>query len=125
MGNRWGAERCHILLGQAGDRNDSLLKSLSHKASKLHNGHFYLKPLPEHAHGRDPTEVVDVIESSLKESGVAASLIKRFEHEVDAAKHALRSCEEGDLLLLLVHENLESIQDELEFLGAVPATSPV
>lgn len=122
VGNRWGAERCHILLGQAGDRNDSLLKSLSNKASKLHNGLFYLKPLPEHAHGRDPSEVVDVIESSLKESGVAASMIKRFEHEVEAAKHALRSCEEGDLLLLLVHENLELIQDELEFLGAVPAS---
>ena len=46
------------------------------------------------------TEVVDVIEAQKERA--AASLIKRSEHEVDAA--VISFLRGGDLLLLLVHE---------------------
>ena len=118
LGNRWTAKKRTILLGQASDRSDAQLHSLAKEASLLKEGQFVLKELPKHAYGEDPNLVVSKIRESLIVEGVSERQIMSFKDEVEAVHSVLQSSVEGEIILLVIHENLDAVLNLLIRSGA-------
>jgi len=109
VGCRWGAKRRTIFLGQAADRSDSQICSLAKEAAILHADRYVLKELPKHAYEVDPRVVVEKIKTFLILEGVEESKISCFADEITAVQQVLNEVQPGDLILLIVHENLDSV----------------
>ena len=118
LGNRWAATKRTILLGQASDRSDEQLHSLAKEASLLQEAQFVLKELPKHSYEVDPNRVVSKIRGSLVAEGVSPAQIMSFQDEVEAVKSVLNTSMEGEIILLIVHENLDVVLKLLAETGA-------
>lgn len=103
------ARRRLIVLGQAGDRTDEALRALARAAHRLGPAMVILKEMPNYRRGRDPGEVSRILHSTLTELGMDEGAIKECATEEAAARTALEAAQEGDLLLLLVHESRGAI----------------
>ncbi len=118
MAKQWSAKRKFIVIGQAGDRDDELILDMAREAAKLDATRYYLKALPKHQYEREAFEVIDLLQKQLVEDGVSEELIVRFPDEMSAIRHMLSDASEGDLLLLLSHEELDAVLPFIEELGA-------
>jgi cyanophycin synthetase len=112
--------RRRMLLGQAGDRPAELVLALARVAARVRCDTYVLKPLPGYARGRNPEEVVEILQSGLLEAGIEPERIVRADSEVDGVNKLLASLRPGDLGLMLVHEDLASALVALEQAGARP-----
>jgi cyanophycin synthetase len=111
MGQRWDAQRKAIVLGQAGDRRDDEIQGIGYQAAELNAEAYFLKELPGHSYHRDPNEVVQLLSDALQEKGVSKDRIFFSESDIAAAEQAMDWVQEGDLLLLLSHEQLDEVMD--------------
>ncbi len=122
MGQRWPAKRKAIVLGQAGDRLDDEIRGIGHQASLLNADAYFLKELPGHAYQREPSEVVELLKEALLEKGVDESRLHISHSDVEGATQALDWVQQGDLLLLLSHEQLDEVMELVLDRGATWAT---
>jgi UDP-N-acetylmuramyl tripeptide synthase len=67
--------------------------------------------------GRAEGELCLLQEPELRTLGAPASMIEHVENEAEAARTALAWAQEGDLLILLVHEKREEVLRVLEEAG--------
>lgn len=107
LASRWPARRRALVLGQAGDRPTDLVVELGRQAAALGCERYFLKPLPSYARGRDPAEVVALLRRGLLEAGVGPERIEEAPDEVSAVRALAAWSQPGDLLMTLVHEDLE------------------
>ena len=103
-----------IVLGQAGDRTDEALRALARSAWALEPDRIILKEMGKYRRGRAEGEVRHVLEAELRSLGASAKMIEQVETEEDATRSALAWAQEGDLLILLVHEKREAVVRVLE-----------
>ena len=103
------ARRRLILLGQAGDRTDEALRALARSAWALSPDRIILKEMDAYRRGRPEGQVQDVLEDELRTLGAAPDRIERADTEIEAARSALAWAEEGDLLILLLHEKRNQV----------------
>jgi UDP-N-acetylmuramyl tripeptide synthase len=108
------ARRRLIVLGQAGDRTDDALRALARSAWALEPDRIILKEMGKYRRGRAEGEVCHLLEAELRTLGAPASMIEHVETEAEAARTALAWAQEGDLLILLVHEKREEVLRVLE-----------
>ncbi len=108
------ARRRLIVLGQAGDRTDDALRALAQSAWALEPDRIILKEMGKYRRGRAEGEVCHVLEAELQALGAPMSMIERVETEAEATRTALAWAQEGDLLILLVHEKREEVLRVLE-----------
>lgn len=113
LSGRWPARRRALLLGQAGDRPEALVRELAGVAAQLGADRYFLKPLPGYARGRDPAEVVAWLREGLLAAGIPAARIREVRSEGDGLAAAIGWAAPGDLLLLLVHEDPAAAVDLL------------
>jgi cyanophycin synthetase len=113
----WPARRRAVLLGQAGDRPEGLVRALATEAAGLRADRYVLKPLPGYARGRDPAEVVRWLREGLREAGVPDGAVTLASSELDGVAELIRGAEPGDLLFVLVHEALDAAVDLLRAAG--------
>ena len=125
MGERWTSTRKAIVLGQASDREDQEIAGLALQAMKLGAEMYFLKELPGHAYHRPASEVVDVLQATLQTHGVTTAQISRATNDLDCAQKAMDWVQQGDLLILLCHEEQDAVMDFLLKKGAEWATSMV
>ena len=111
------ARRRLIVLGQAGDRTDDALRALARSAWALEPDRIILKEMGKYRRGRAEGEVCHLLEAELRTLGAPASMIEHVETEAEAARTALAWAQEGDLLILLVHEKREEVLRVLEEAG--------
>jgi UDP-N-acetylmuramyl tripeptide synthase len=111
------ARRRLIVLGQAGDRTDDALRALAQSAWALEPDRIILKEMGKYRRGRAEGEVCHVLEAELQALGAPMSMIERVETEAEATRTALAWAQEGDLLILLVHEKREEVLRVLEEAG--------
>jgi UDP-N-acetylmuramyl tripeptide synthase len=103
------AKRRLLLLGQAGDRDDSSLRELAQTAWSLRPDRIVLKELPSMLRGRAPGEVPDLLEAELRRLGAPANSLARAGSDVEAVESALAWAKPGDLLVLLVHTDRDAV----------------
>ena len=113
------AKRRLYLLGQAGDRSDDDIRELTRVVWRDKPARVIVKELPKSLRGRQPGEVPQVIADELSKLGATADIVGRTDREMDAVHQALDWAEEGDLLVLLLHnerkaslELLQRLRDE-------------
>jgi UDP-N-acetylmuramyl tripeptide synthase len=109
LADRLAPKRRWMLLGQAGDRPDALLRELAASAARLRCDRYVLKPLRTMERGRDADDVVRVLRESLVASGVPAERIETVATEADGVRAAIGWIGEGDLAFVLVHEDLDAV----------------
>jgi UDP-N-acetylmuramyl tripeptide synthase len=97
------ARRRLVLIGQAGDRDDASIRGLARAAWAGQPDRVVVKEMLEHARGRPPGEVVDILLGELRRLGATPDQLDEAPTELDAIRRALRWAGEGDLLLLTVH----------------------
>jgi len=112
------AERVILLMGQAGDRLDKDIASLVEAACTANPSELLVAELPGYERGREAGEVVELIASVAKQSGVPEQQIKTFPNPTEATAHALQHALPGDLLVLLaLTQRSESLSLVHEFIA--------
>ncbi|MEL7312993.1 MAG: Mur ligase family protein, partial [Pseudomonadota bacterium] len=95
------AERRLVLMGQAGDRSDELIRGLTLAALEANPDHLVICQLPGYERGREPDAVQKLIQQVAIEAGVPESAMTLADSPIDGTRFALDWAEEGDLLLIL------------------------
>jgi UDP-N-acetylmuramyl tripeptide synthase len=108
--------RLALLLGQAGNRDDTAIRELAATAARFSPDRIVLKELPLMLRGRALGEVPRLLEQSLRAAGVPAERIGFEADELTAANLLLDGALPGDVIVLPVHTNLvrEPLRARLE-----------
>ncbi len=111
---RYPAKRRIMLLGQAGDRSDDAIRDLAKSAWNIGLDYIVIKEMEKYARGREKGEIAALIRTALLDAGADPSEIGYEELEMDAVDRALVAAKPGDLVILLVHEELSAVLDYLK-----------
>jgi cyanophycin synthetase len=107
------AARRIVVLGQAGDRDDPALHDLAVAVCAGGPHEIVLKEMEEYLRGRLPGETTTVLADALIAHGVAPEHVHFTADEGAAVEMALALAQPGDLLVLAIHANYESVRKRL------------
>lgn len=117
MTEKLPATRKLLLIGQAGDRSDDDIRALVDMAvSTSAFDKVIIKSMSKYARGREENEVVDILYKQFIKCGLAADKVDIIACELEAVKSAVDWAQQGDLLILLTHEQRDEV---LAFLAAL------
>ncbi len=102
---RSGRGRLGLLLGHAGNRQDSEIEALAAVAAEFHPALIVIKENEGHLRGRPPGEIPAVIHAALRRAGVEESTMPQRGSELEAVRCALEWAQPGDVLALPVHSS--------------------
>ncbi len=113
MGRNLHASRRLVLIGQAGDRSDKAISALADAAWALEPDRIIIKEMGRYARGRSKGEVPGMLRHRFLELGAPAGIIGYQEHELEGVREAVEWSRRGDLLILLIHEDVEGVTEFL------------
>jgi cyanophycin synthetase len=100
-----GAGRLGLVLGQAGNREDSDIRALAVVAARFQPDRVWLKDIGgEYMRGRTAGEVAGILRDELLRQGLRDSGLVVCLEETRAAREALSWARPGDVLVLPIHE---------------------
>jgi UDP-N-acetylmuramyl tripeptide synthase len=109
--------RLLVLVGQAGDRTDALIAAYAAEIAALRPDRVLLKELPHYRRGRAEGEVRALLRRQLEADGVPTAAIGDEPDELLAARRLLEEAQDGDLVLLLIHEEPDAAMDLIDDMG--------
>lgn len=112
------ARRRLVTIGQAGDRDDHAILELARNAWAGRPDRILVKEMPKHLRGRAPGAVSGMLLAELKLLGARDDQVELTEAELPAVRTALEWAREGDLLLLTVHADRDSVLRYLQQLDS-------
>jgi cyanophycin synthetase len=115
---RFPARRRLVVLGQAGDRDDTSIRELARAALGLSPDRVVLKEMDAYLRGRAPGEVTRLMTEGLVEAGYPREAITTVPTELDAVRAALVWAEPGDLLVFGIHQDRRVVTALLDGLRA-------
>ncbi len=95
------AQRKVLLMGQAGDRSDRDIASMTKAACAMHPDRLMACELPGHERGRNPMETPRIIREAAITAGLEPDTVELFSSPMEAAADALSDSRPGDLLVFL------------------------
>jgi UDP-N-acetylmuramyl tripeptide synthase len=98
-----GQGRLALLLGHAGNRQDSDIAELARVAADFNPDLIVVKEDEAHLRGRAPGEIPRIIRDELLRLGLPGSALPVRDNELDAARCALEWARPGDVLALPLH----------------------
>ena len=101
-GKRTG--RLAVVLGHAGNREDADLRAVAATAASVHPELVVLKDIAGYERGRASGEIAAIMRAQLLEDGIPADAIATCLDEVEAVRLPLGWAQDGDLLVLPIHE---------------------
>jgi UDP-N-acetylmuramyl tripeptide synthase len=113
MGRNLHASRRLVLIGQAGDRSDKAISALADAAWALEPDRIIIKEMGRYARGRSKGEVPGMLRHRFLELGAPAGIIGYQEHELEGVREAVEWSRRGDVLILLIHEDVEGVTEFL------------
>jgi cyanophycin synthetase len=121
---RAGSGRLGMLLGHAGNRQDTEIEQVARVAAEFHPALIVIKENEGHLRGREAGEIPRLIRAELLRAGLAEGALPVCMSELEAARCALEWARPGDVLAMPVHSPAARAQ-VLQMLGAVssPADS--
>ena len=112
------AERKLLLIGQAGDRSDDAIRKLVRTAWELRPARIIVKEMARYARGREKGEVPQIIREEFLRLGAPTEMLSYQDEELQAVREAVEWACAGDLLVLLIHENVQAVLDYLKSLNS-------
>jgi cyanophycin synthetase len=112
------ASRRLVLIGQAGDRDDQSIRELARTAWSGKPDRVVVKEMPHYLRGRPAGEVTGILLEELRWLGAQPDQLDLAQGELEAVRQALAWAREGDLLLLTVHADRDSVLRYLQRLVA-------
>ncbi len=109
--------RLGLLLGQAGNREDSAIAALAEVAAAARPARVLLKDIDGYLRGRGQGEVAALLGDELVRQGVPADAISTQLSELEAARQLVEWASPGDVVVLPVH-NLEARAQLVEWLDS-------
>jgi cyanophycin synthetase len=111
LGGALPAHRRLVLLGQAGDREDSAIRELARVAWAMRPrpDHVIAKEMAAYARGRPIGEIPGLIADELRRLGAPSGSVSQATSELEGVHQALEWARPGDLLLLTVHGQREEV----------------
>ena len=102
-----------VVVAAPGDRRDQDVQEIARACA----GHFdrYICREDDHKRGREPGEVAGLLERTLVEEGVPASVIEKMPDEQEAVEGALRDAQSGDLVLIFADQISRSWKQVTKF----------
>jgi cyanophycin synthetase len=100
---RAGVGRLGILLGHAGNRQDTEIEEVARVAAEFHPALIVVKENEGHLRGREAGEIPRLIRAELMRAGLSAAVLPVRMSELEAARCALEWARPGDVLALPVH----------------------
>jgi UDP-N-acetylmuramyl tripeptide synthase len=105
MGRQMPAARRFLVIGQAGDRSDEDIRGLVRAACALPLERVFIKEMRGYSRGRAHGETAAIIRDEFMAQGYADDKLVVIERELEAVTRALDLSREGDLVMLLIHED--------------------
>ena len=96
--------RLAIVLGHAGNREDADLRAVAATAAGAHPDLVVLKDIAGYERGRSSGEIAAIMRAQLLADGVPPTAITTCLDEAEAARIPLAWAQDGDLLILPIHE---------------------
>jgi UDP-N-acetylmuramyl tripeptide synthase len=115
---RAGSGRLGMLLGHAGNRQDTEIEQVARVAAEFHPALIVIKEDEGHLRGREAGEIPRLIRAELMRAGLPEGALPVRMSELEAARCALEWARPGDVLAMPVHSPAARRQ-VLEMLGAV------
>lgn len=112
------AARRLVVIGQAGDRDDHAIRELARTAWRGAPDRVLVKEMPDYLRGRPAGEVTGMLLEELRRLGAREDQLDLAVGELQAARQALAWARDGDLLLLTVHADRDSVLRYLQRLAA-------
>lgn len=104
-GSTRGAGRLGLILGQAGNREDSDIRALAAVAAEFQPDRVWLKDIGgEYMRGRVSGEIAAILHDELLQQGLSESALAICLEETRAAREALLWAQSGDVLVLPIHD---------------------
>ena len=110
--------RMLVSLGQAGDRSDTEIQRLAEVASRYQPDAILVKELEPYRRGRELGSIPALLEARLLELGIPAETITKTANELHTLASALQWARGGDLLVLPVHTDRDTMVEALTKLEA-------
>jgi UDP-N-acetylmuramyl tripeptide synthase len=110
------ARRRALCLGQAGDRPDELIRSMTRAAWAIRPERVYVSELADYRRGRGPGEVYAVIRDELTRLGATPGCIEHHELETESFAAAMKWAKDGDLVIMLALGGAQPIEAAIESL---------
>jgi UDP-N-acetylmuramyl tripeptide synthase len=102
---RGGTGRLGLLLGHAGNRQDTEIEELARTAAQFRPALVVVKENEAHLRGREPGEIPRIIRAALLRAGLPEAALAVRMSEIEAARYALEWAQPGDVLALPVHSS--------------------
>lgn len=117
-----GAGRLALLLGQAGNREESDVRALARVAAEFAPQRIVLKDIDGYLRGREPGAIPALLRDELLLHGVNDDVLTIRLREIDALREALAWARAGDLLVMPLHSlgaraEADALLDSLEAAG--------
>jgi len=117
------ATRRLVVIGQAGDRDDHAILELARTAWAGRPDRVLVKEMPGYLRGRAAGEVSGMLLAELRSLGAREDQLDLAVGELPAARQALGWARDGDLLLLTVHADRDTVLRYLQRLAAAQWTA--
>ncbi len=102
-----------VVLGQAGDRDDTSIDELVRVTLRYAPDRILIKEMERYLRGRQPGEVPARIEANLRAAGFPEAHFEHVPSESAALERALAWARPGDLVLLFAHAEREAVLERL------------
>jgi len=117
-------KRVTVMMGQAGDRSDAAIRSISRAAVSMQPDRMLFYELPGYERGRDIREPPDLMRAEALAQGIAADDVLMMPDPLSAAQNILEHAQSGDILVLLaLIQRREILQLVHEFLAKPTAVA--
>jgi len=103
------AQRRALVIGQAGDRDDVVIREFVRTAWAIEPARVFIKELATFLRGREPGAVPAVIASELGRLGLDGAACSRHADELAAVRAALEWSRAGDVLVLTTHAERDAV----------------
>ena len=108
------AKRRLLLLGHAGDRSDEEIRGLTRAAWEWRPDQIIITEIPQYLRGRSEGEVPAIIRDELHSLGASEECLAASANSLEGVRIAMKSAQDGDFLLLLVHSQREEVFELLQ-----------
>jgi len=112
------AVRRLVVIGQAGDRDDHAIRELARTAWLGKPDRVLVKEMPAYLRGRPAGEVTGMMLTELRALGAREDQLDLAVGELQATRQALGWARDGDLVLLTVHADRDTVLRYLQRLAA-------
>jgi UDP-N-acetylmuramyl tripeptide synthase len=109
VGRNLEAKRRLLLIGQAGDRSNQSINDLADAAWAMKPDRIIIKEMGRYARGRAVGEVPGMLRRRFQQLGAPERILTYTEHELDAVREAVEWSQDGDVLILLIHEDVDGV----------------